>query len=185
MLADAVGVSTLAVTADGALVLVAQSGRNTASPRLLAPSGSGSLDPRDLGSGRTGMLPDILRRGMHRELGEETGIRPDEIRTTTVTGFARWLERGAKPEFFGWTKLSATADDLAGRRPAASRERQYSGGTFTVPADIGALGQELARGAELLSAPSLPRRLREEGSLPLLLALRAAALSRARAGAPG
>jgi len=56
VLADAVGVSTLAVTADGALVLVAQSRHNTASSRLLAPSGSGSLDPRDLGPGTTGTL---------------------------------------------------------------------------------------------------------------------------------
>jgi 8-oxo-dGTP pyrophosphatase MutT (NUDIX family) len=185
VLADAVGVSTLALTTDGALVLVAQSRHNTASPRLLAPSGSGSLDPRDLGPGRTGTLQDILRRGMHRELREETGIRPDEIRTTTVAGFARWLERGAKPEFFGLTELSATADDLARRQPRASRERLYSEGTLTVPVDIGALGRDLAGGADLLSAPSLPRRLREEGSLPLLLALRAAALRRRGAGAPG
>lgn len=122
---------------------------------------------------------------MHRELCEETGIRPDEIRTTTVTGFARWLERGAKPEFFGLTELSATTDDLAGRQPFASRERLYSGGTLIVAVDIGALGRDLAGGADLLSAPSLPRRLREEGSLPLLLALRAAALRPGGAGAPG
>ena len=32
-------------------------------PGLLAPSGSGSLDPGDLGRGRTGILPDILHRG--------------------------------------------------------------------------------------------------------------------------
>ena len=185
VLADAVGVSTLAVTADGALVLVAQSRHNTASPRLLSPSGSGSLDPRDLDRGTTGTLQDILRRGMHRELCEETGIRPDEIRTTTVAGFARWLERGAKPEFFGLTELAATTDDLAGRQPRASRERLYSAGTLMVPVDVGALGRDLAAGADLLSAPSLPRRLREEGSLPLLLALRAAALRRDGAGAPG
>ena len=54
-----------------------------------------------------------------------------------------------------------------------------------VPADVGALGRDLAAGADLLSAPSLPRRLREEGSLPLLLSLRAAALRGDGAGAPG
>jgi hypothetical protein len=34
----------------------------------------------------------------------------------------------------------------------------------------------LADGVELLAAPSLPKRIKEQGSLPLLLALRAAAL---------
>lgn len=118
---------------------------------------------------------------MHRELCEETGIRPDEIRNTTVTGFARWLERGAKPEFFGLTQLSATADDLAGRQPVASCEQQYTEGTRTLRVDIGALGSEVAAGTALLSAPSLPRPIREEGSLPLLLALRAWVALRAEA----
>ena len=179
MLADVVGVSTLAMTADGALVLVNQSSRNVASALLLAPSGSGSLDPRDLGQGRTGILQDILRRGMERELCEETGIRPDEIMNTTVVGFARWLERGARPEFFGLTELSATTADLAGRRHLASDERLYSEGTLTLRIDLDALGRGLGQGAELLTAPGLPRRIREDGSLPLLLALRAAARWRA------
>ncbi len=182
-LADAVGVSTLAMTADGAAVLVTQSRHNAASPRLLAPSGSGSLDPGDLGPGRTGILQDILCRGMQRELCEETGIRPGEIRSTVVVGFARWLERGAKPEFFGLTELSATTGDLAGRLPRASGDRLYSGGTLTLRIDLDTLGRELADRAELLAAPRLPPRIREDGSLPLLLAVRAAALWRARTAA--
>jgi hypothetical protein len=160
-LADCVGVSTIAITADGALVLARQSIRNTASALLLAPSGSGSLDPRDLGHG--GTLQDIVKRGMERELCEETGIQPGEIRGTRVTGFARWLERGAKPEFFGITELSASTDDLAEHRQLASGERRYTDGTFTV---------------SLLDALSLPAQIRDEGSLPLLLALRAAARPR-------
>jgi len=182
-LADAIGVSTLAVTADGAFVLVRQSPLNVASPMLLAPSGSGSLDPRDLGRRRTATLQDILRRGMHRELREETAIRPDEITGTTVAGFARWLDRGGKPEFFGLTQLSVTEDDLAGRRDLAPGERPYSEGTLTARIDLDALGRELGNGADLLTAPSLPGRIREDGSLPLLLALRAAALWRARSTA--
>ncbi|HEX6523951.1 MAG TPA: hypothetical protein VF070_28710 [Streptosporangiaceae bacterium] len=178
-LADAIGISTIAVTADGALVTVRQTRRNIASALLLAPSGSGSLDPGDLkhdnrGNGAAGTLQDIVRRGMERELCEETGIRPEEIRRTRVTGFARWLERGAKPEFFGLTELSATASDLAERRPIASNERLYNGGTLLVTMDISALGHELAAGEDLLSAPSMPERIRKDGSLPLLLALRAA-----------
>jgi hypothetical protein len=174
-LADCVGISTIAFTADGALVLVRQTSRNVASALLLAPSGSGSLDPCDLGHDSSQTLQDIVRRGMERELCEETGIRPDEIRGTRITGFARWLERGAKPEFFGITELSATTSDLAVRRHIASDERLYTGGTLTLTIDIAALGRELASGTELLSAPSLPERIKEDGSLPLLLALRAAA----------
>jgi 8-oxo-dGTP pyrophosphatase MutT (NUDIX family) len=175
-LADCIGISTLAVTADGALVMVRQTSRNVASALLLAPAGSGSLDPRDLGHDHAKTLQDIARRGMERELCEETGIRPDEIRGTRVTGFARWLERGAKPEFFGITELSATTGDLARHRRLASDERLYTGGTITMTVDIPALGRELADGTDLLKAPSLPARIKEDGSLPLLLALRAAAL---------
>lgn len=179
-LADCIGISTIAVTADGALVTVRQTSRNIASALLLAPSGSGSLDPRDLehfnpGNDSAGTLQDIVRHGMERELCEETGIRTDEIRRTRVTGFARWLERGAKPEFFGLTELSATASDLAGRRPVTSDERLYTGGILLVTMDITALGRELAAGVDLHSAPSLPERIKDDGSLPLLLALRAAA----------
>lgn len=189
-LADCIGISTIAVTADGVLVTVRQTSRNIASALLLAPSGSGSLEPRDLahdssgnnsGNGAPGTLQDIVRHGMERELCEETGIVPGEIRRTRVTGFARWLERGAKPEFLGLTELSATADDLAGRRPVASDERLYTGGIFLVDMDIAALGRELAAGEDLLSAPSMPERVRDDGSLPLLLALRAAAAATAQA----
>lgn len=180
-LADGIGISTLAMTSDGAFVLVRQSSLNVASPLLLAPSGSGSLDPRDLSHGKADTLQNIVRHGMERELCEETGIRRDEIRGTAVVGFARWLERGARPEFFGVTELSVTAEDLAQRRHLASDERLYSAGTFIQRIDISTLGREIANGAELLTAPSLPTRIREDGSLPLLLALRAAALWRVNA----
>jgi hypothetical protein len=102
-LADCVGISTVAFTDDDELVVTLQTSRNIASARLLAPSGSGSLDMRDLhpaatehGIRQTESLQGIVRRGMERELREETGITPDEIRTTEVIGFARWLERGGE-----------------------------------------------------------------------------------------
>lgn len=181
-LADCVGVSTIAVTADGALVTVRQTRRNSASARLLAPSGSGSLEPSDLAGRDSGMIQDIVRRGMERELREETGVRAEEIRRTRVTGFARWLERGAKPEFFGLTELSVTASELRGRRPGASEDRLYAGGLSLDTVDIRAVGSELAAGKDLLEAASVPERIKEEGSLPLLLAIRAAGGLFPRAG---
>ncbi|MEU0508338.1 MULTISPECIES: hypothetical protein [Amycolatopsis] len=174
-LADIVGVSTVAVTTDGWVLVVLQSNRNSASQSLLAPSGSGSLEPRDLDGDD---LHDVVRAGMERELCEETGLRRDEIVRTTITGFARWMDRGAKPEFFGLTELSATRQDLLARRPNRS-EREFTAATRFVEVDLAAYGRELAGGADL---PSLPALLTDSGSVPLLLALRAAA--RWTVGAP-
>ena len=172
-LADIVGVSTVAFTADGFLVLVNQSSRNSASPLLLAPSGSGSLEPRDLSAGDT--LRTVLAAGMEREMCEETGLLPGEVTATRLVGFARWMERGAKPEFFGLTRLSVTRDELRSRRPD-SAERLYSAGVAFAEVDLAALGSELAAGADLAAASALDRDLLDRGSLPLLLALRAAAI---------
>ena len=102
---------------------------------------------------------------MERELEEETGIRQDEIRRTEVIGFARWLERGAKPEFLGVTALSVTVEDLKESR-VTSGERLFTEGTFTLRIDLEELGRDLAGGTDLLTAPSLPQRIKEQGSLP-------------------
>ncbi|HEY0637989.1 MAG TPA: hypothetical protein VGD67_10105 [Pseudonocardiaceae bacterium] len=187
-LADLVGVSTMALTVDGRFVVVRQSDRNSASPLLLAPSGSGSLEPRDLAPPAGGGAPplrDVLVRGMERELCEETGIAAGDVVRTRVVGFARWMERGAKPEFFGLTELSVTASALR-FAPLGSDERVYSSGVFTVPVDLAAVGADLGRGIALERLPSLPEELREDGSLPLLLAIRAAATwARERAAVDG
>lgn len=170
-LADVVGVSTLAFTTDDHLVLVVQSQRNTASPLLLAPSGSGSLERKDI----TGTLADSVRAGMERELCEETGLRREEIVTTRITGFARWLERGAKPEFFGLTRLAVSSTEVRGRQ-GKGVERLYGSPVLLTPVDLTAVGEDLHGDPDLITSTHLPERLRDDGSLPLLLALRAAAL---------
>ncbi|WP_326952032.1 hypothetical protein [Amycolatopsis sp. NBC_01286] len=174
-LTDLVGVSTVAFTTDGKLVTVRQSSLNAASGLLLAPSGSGSLEPRDLrtpaGEPRP-LLHDAVRAGMERELCEESGLKPEDLRETRLVGFARWMERGAKPEFFGLTELDVDSADVAGRRPV-SGERLYSAGLTLFDVDLAVVGAALAGGVPLSEA--LPRRIWEDGSLPLLLALRAAA----------
>jgi len=177
-LADLVGVSTIAFTSDGLLVLVRQSARNSASGLLLAPSGSGSLEPQDLRTAQGGArrsLHTAVRAGMDRELCEEASVRPEEIVSTRLTGFARWLERGAKPEFFGVTELSVDSETLTGRRTKGA-ERLYSAGVTVLEVDLPALGRELREGTPLTDAVALPARLRDDGSLPLLLCLRSAAL---------
>ncbi len=181
-LTDLVGVSTVAFTTDGKLVTVRQSSLNAASGLLLAPSGSGSLEPRDLrtpaGEPRP-LLHDAVRAGMERELCEESGLEPEDVRETRLVGFARWMERGAKPEFFGLTQLGVDSADVAGRRPV-SGERLYSAGLTLFDVDLAVVGAALAGGVPLSEA--LPRRIWEDGSLPLLLALRAAAAWHAARG---
>jgi hypothetical protein len=174
-LADLVGVSTVAFTTDGKLVTVRQSSLNAVSGLLLAPSGSGSLEPRDLRTpdgGPRRSLHTAVRAGMERELCEESGLRPQDVRTTKLTGFARWMERGAKPEFFGVTELAVDSVEVAARRPV-SGERLYSAGLTLFDVDLPAIGTALNGGVPLSEA--LPQRIWEDGSLPLLLALRAAA----------
>lgn len=176
-LANIVGISTVAFTADGRLVTIQQTGRNTASRSLLAPSGSGSLEPIDIaGLAPDWSLQDLVAAGMNRELCEEAGILPAEIMGTTVVGYARWLERGAKPEFFGITQLTIDAVTLASRT-IDSAEELYTGGAECIAIDLPALKQELVAGVDICAAEYCPVLIQETGSIPLLLALRAAALA--------
>ena len=170
------------MTADGAFLLVRQSRLNAGGPMLWPPPGVARWI-RGLGRRRTATLQDVLRRACIVNSARRRPSGRMRSEGTTVAGFARWLDRGAKPEFFGLTQLSVTEDDLARRRALAPGERPYSEGTLTARIDLDALGRELGSGADLLTAPSLPGRIREDGSLPLLLALRAAALWRARSAA--
>jgi hypothetical protein len=178
-LANIVGVSTLATTLDGRYVLVEQTARNSASSSLLAPSGSGSLEPVDAeGLGAGWSLQELLVVGMNRELTEECALRPGEIVSTEVVGYARWLERGAKPEFFGVTRLAVTSQELL-RRQVSPVEELFVGGVHCIELDLAALATQLAAGASVLTAEACPPLVRERGSLPLLLSLRAAALAQA------
>lgn len=174
-LANIVGISTMAVTTDGQVVLIEQSRRNSASAALLAPSGSGSLEPRDLDDLGTGWsLQDLLIRGMNRELAEETGLAESDIDHTTIVGYARWLERGAKPEFFGHTRLRVSSAEV---RAAVVRgaEQLYTSDSVLLDVDLEALGTEIHAGHDVLTAPSCPALVRERGSVPLVLGLRAVA----------
>ncbi|MGS2615887.1 hypothetical protein ACVCAH_15390 [Micromonospora sp. LZ34] len=115
-LANAVGVSTLAFTTDGQLLLVAQTSDNVSSPGLVAPSGSGALEPRDVPPGTPAAnLRDVILNGAVRELLEECNLQPGEIRQSEVLGVGRWLSRGANPEFGAVTLLNVSAEQVLGR----------------------------------------------------------------------
>lgn len=177
-----IGISTLAFTSDDLLVLAQQSENNSASGGLIAPSGSGSLEPDDLASaGDHPSLQQVLIRGMERELCEETGISSNDVLETRIIGFGRWLERGAKPEFFGITRLRILARDLDSLR-ISPEERIYTerldqgARSDAVFVDFDQLRQDLNAGYSVDQAPSCPDKIRDCGSLPLIVGLRAVAL---------
>jgi 8-oxo-dGTP pyrophosphatase MutT (NUDIX family) len=175
-LANNMGISTLAFTADGLLLVVHQSQRNLASGRLLAPSSSGTLEPNDLkATGSNVSLQGLLVHGMERELREETGLSVGDIIETRVIGFGRWLERGAKPEFFGVTRLRISSKDVAGAK-ISSGEKLYTEQVKPIFVDLVQLCQELRDGHSVEKAPSCPPLVRDSGSLPLIAGLRAVAL---------
>ncbi len=177
-LANNVGISTLAFTADDRLLVVHQSQRNIASSRLLAPSGSGTLEPRDLVSaGKGASLQDVLVRGMSRELCEETGIRSHDVVETRVLGFGRWLERGAKPEFFAVTRLRISAEE-ATRAKISRGEQLYTEQVSALYVDLGRLRRDIDAGLLIHEAPSCPPSIRDSGSMPLIAGLRALVLDR-------
>ncbi|TCC53313.1 hypothetical protein E0H75_06280 [Kribbella capetownensis] len=132
-LANQIGISTIALTTDGSMLLVHQGPAARSSGGLVAPSGSGSLEPADLAG--CSSLVEAIAAGMERELREELGLGRAEMRgvviDTEVVGFGRWLEKGAKPEFVGISWIHATERDLDTRIDLS--ERQFVADHLHIP----------------------------------------------------
>ena len=79
--ANPIGMSTLAFTTDHRVVVILQSSKNESAGGELAPSGSGSLDLRDVNRklGHRERLVNVIAHGMERELCEEAGVKSHEI----------------------------------------------------------------------------------------------------------
>lgn len=105
-----IGVSTLALTADGSLIITGQAATNAHSGNTWAPSGSGSADWQDLK--KTQDFVSLLRNAAERELVEECGLAAAGPFKTLLLGFARNVQRGGKPEFFCLTFLPQRAAEL-------------------------------------------------------------------------
>lgn len=122
VLANNIGVTALLLTADHHIVLQEQ-GSQAVDSRCINLGSSGSLDLSDLhhppqsGSRPLRSLQDALRHGMEREAAEETGAAVGPGRSATIlTGYARYLHRGGKPEFFGIIRTASKFDSLGTRR---------------------------------------------------------------------
>ncbi|WP_164118239.1 hypothetical protein [Sphingorhabdus sp. Alg239-R122] len=127
-----IGVSVLAFTSDGYLTLVDQTAANIESAGLLAPSGSGSLDGADITSiNEEQDFMELLFKGAKRELREELGIEgrgQDTIQSVDILpiGFASYLFRGGKPEFFFLASLGCTWQQLSEQHRHSDEEQELS-----------------------------------------------------------
>lgn len=130
-IANHVGITTLALTADNEVVLHRQAAGMAIGEGQVVVSGSGSVDYADLErSDHNGDLLKVIRYSMARELSEEASrvgkgfevkwlkkknhaTRISEALTgTIITGFFRWVNRCGKPEFIGVTKLNEISGDI-------------------------------------------------------------------------
>lgn len=108
------GGSTLAVTKDNYIILNRQSNSSHTNPGRIAPSGSGSTDYRDYKRLKeNSSFQDLAILTMERELREECNLRYKNIgMNSRIIGFARLLERGGKPDFFGVTYMDINHDEI-------------------------------------------------------------------------
>jgi hypothetical protein len=120
MLSNHIGVTSLVVTGDDCIVLQWQGSTQVDSNKVNAGA-SGSADWDDIealrrlsGTRADPSLQEIVRYAMEREVREELGAATGSGHSrTTITGFARYVHRGGKPEFFGITWLAQDFDSLA------------------------------------------------------------------------
>jgi len=120
-----IGASTVAITVDGRLVGAEQSAANMASPNLLAPSGSGSAEPKDFRGVHRLTLSQLAINVATRELSEETGINPAEMETSYFLGYGRWLNKSARGELLCVTFLNIDSHAVNQKRIRRS-ERTYT-----------------------------------------------------------
>lgn len=99
-LLNALGTQVIAITSDWRVVAIYQSKHNETSRELYAPSGSGSLEPKDFGASREMSIKDLAAAGALREMAEEASIGAESVKESAFLGFGRWLNKAAKPELF-------------------------------------------------------------------------------------
>ena len=164
-LLNAVGISVLALTTDMRVVVVDQSKLNDAAGGLKAPSGSGSLEPRDFRNAASLGLDVLAANGALREMQEETGIREDQhVDSVHSLGFGRLLRKGGKPEVLCVAFLKIDSHAVA-RIPRPAADRKYTAAvncyrfdgpvaawSTSVPPDLqGMLSAQLALSLDLIS----------------------------------
>lgn len=109
IMSNHIGVSTLILSKDNQICLLAQQKDAAFNSMKIMPTGSGSVDYADA-NGLTD-LRKIIINAAERELQEESSFDAEQARKngldvqTTLIGFYRDLSRGGKPEFCCVTKV--------------------------------------------------------------------------------
>lgn len=114
LLSNHIGVTSLLITSDDKVVLQKQGLSQSIDGLHFNLGSSGSADWADIRrAARAGdaSFQGMIRYAMEREAREEVGISPRGARTE-LTGYCRFLHRGAKPEFFGVTWTPTPYADL-------------------------------------------------------------------------
>lgn len=115
-LLNAVGASVLAITTDGRFVAIAQTESNETSGGLYAPSGSGSIEPKDFAGEMEVSFDQLVIRAALREMSEEAAINGSDVAATAFLGFGRWMTKAGKPEGFTLVALSIDSHEVTRRR---------------------------------------------------------------------
>lgn len=111
-LSNHIGTATLAFTRDGTLLIPRQSKKMEQNRLQLTASGAGSCDLEEIKQHQPASLQELVAATMERELREECVLGDTLDIITCVIGFARDLERGGKPDFFGISLIDADVDQL-------------------------------------------------------------------------
>jgi len=139
------------------------------SASLWAPSGSGSVDLRDMRAlkARSQRLRDVIAAAMVRELVEESHVTARDIEWTEVLGYFRWLTKGGKPEYVGVTRLRLASEDFANRRVRLTETPFVDSILASFEIDLDLLAANPDRPTALLRA------FRPHTSMPLYVCVRA------------
>lgn len=159
-LLNGIGCSVIGITTDHRVVVVLQSDRNDGSKQLHAPSGSGSLEPQDLGGADRAPFCDVAAAGAIREMQEEAGIGWQDVDHHEFLGFGRWLDKAAKPEAFTVAFLTIDSHEVARRKVPRSDT------PFTKWAKPARFSQSLEQWDPLDVAPMMESEFRLRMSLP-------------------
>ncbi len=147
VMSDHIGISTLAVTTDGYVIILHQNDKALTSTDRLTPSGSGSVDFSDLRPDSD--FRETLKAAAERELREETNLPAGRIGHTEVIGFYRDLGRGGKPEFCCLTQLNASSFEIAELEPSCEEQRDDFE-TYQILGEMGALdGKDFGRFSDM------------------------------------
>ncbi len=121
VMSDHIGISTLAITTDGYVIILHQNDKALTSTDHLMPSASGSVDYKDFQSNAD--FRQTLIAAAERELKEETNISKEFIESTKLIGFYRDLGRCGKPEFCCITQLNINLFDIPSIQPSSEEQR--------------------------------------------------------------